>query len=151
MFEDIALKGNFILSSGRKSNIFYDFHLLSPHDTFKFTEDLHHLVQENGIDDFDFIASPAIGGIIPGYLFSLFTAKPLVIIDKKGNIRGKPVGENYICVDDVYTGGQAVANVEDALLNYNRVASAVYIFRGTELPDDLIFLEQKESELDKER
>lgn len=148
MFEEIRIEGNFTLSSGRKSKFFYDFNLLPSSEVFKYTEDLFHLTA--GIE-YDFVVAPAIGGIIPGYLFSLFAKCPLLVLDKQQLMRGGLLFsfENYLIVDDVLTSYKTADRIREYFAgDYTCLAYASYIFRGSDkdLRTGTYFLERKEEE-----
>jgi orotate phosphoribosyltransferase len=136
MFEECRLEGDFTLSSGRKSTVFYDFDLLMPHETAQYVEQLLKEVPEELWDKVDFIASPALGGIVPGFLIAFAKQKPLVIVDKEGKARG-PVFETgrYLIVDDVITSFKAANFVRASLSRRSKkleaVAAVAYMFRGS--------------------
>ena len=133
MFEECKLEGDFTLSSGRKSNVFYDFDLLGPREAAEYVElILRQLEDVINWDDVDFIAAPAIGGVVPAFLVAFAKDKPLVIVDKENNPRGPEFNSgNYLVVDDVITSFQAVNRVRGALLGPNCVGVIAYIFRGS--------------------
>ncbi len=153
MFDECRTEGDFILSSGRKSGVFYDFDLLMPSATAHYVQRLIKLLPDHIRERVDFIASPALGGIIPGYLVAFALGVPLVIVDKAGKSRG-PIRESgsYLIVDDVITSFQAANRVRDALAGLEPLGVAAYIFRGTD--EDLnkqdypaFYLSRKEQEV----
>ena len=153
MFEECRLEGDFVLTSGRKSDVFYDFDLLKPRETAAYVEQLINQVPEELWEQVDFIASPALGGIIPGFLIAFATQKPFVCVDKKGKLRGpKFTAGKYLIVDDVITSFAAANSVRTALPGMEVVAVVAYIFRGTS-PDlnkqdyPAFYLARKEEEL----
>lgn len=133
MFEECRLEGDFELSSGRKSGVFYDFDLLKPRETAAYVQQL--VDQLDGVinwDEVDFIAAPALGGIVPAFLFAFAKDKPLVIVDKEDGLRGPEFKSgNYLIVDDVITSFQAANKVKAALPGRNCLGVAAYIFRGS--------------------
>lgn len=134
MFEECRVEGNFTLSSGNTSDVFYDFDLLSPREAAEYVEQL--LRQMEPVFDWDivdFIATPAVGGIVPAFLAAFAKDKPLVIIDKGDNVRGPEFSTgNYLIVDDVITSFGAVNRVITTLgRNFNCIGVAAYIFRGS--------------------
>ena len=136
MFEECRLEGEFILSSGRESEVFYDFDLLQPREAASYVEQLIRKVPEDLWKEIDFVASPALGGIVPGFLTAFAKQKPFVIIDKKGKIRGPEFKTGkYLIVDDVITSFKAANFVRDSLSRISEKLEAVgacaYIFRGS--------------------
>lgn len=133
MFEECRLEGDFTLSSGRKSGVFYDFDLLRPREAAEYIEQI--LRQLEGVvswDEVDFIASPAIGGIVPAFLVAFAKDKPLVVVDKDNVPRGPEFqAGKYLVVDDVITSFQAANRVRDALPNSECLGVVAYIFRGS--------------------
>jgi orotate phosphoribosyltransferase len=133
VFEECKLEGSFILSSGKKSNVFYDFDLLSPHETAQYVKQLVNNIPANVFEEIGFVACPALGGIIPGFLVAFAKNKPLVIVDKEGKVRGPEFKTGkYLIIDDVITSFGAANRVRSALGEGN-VACGVgaYIFRGS--------------------
>lgn len=132
LFEECKLLGDFTLSSGRQSSVFYDFDLLKPSETAAYVEQLVRLVPKDIVKKVNFIAAPALGGIVPGFLAAFATNKPLVIVDKEGNLRGPKVkGGHYLIWDDVITSFQAVKLVRNALPDAKCLGAVSYIFRGS--------------------
>lgn len=131
MFEECRLEGVFTLSSGRKSEIFYDFDLLKPAETAEYVKQLIDQVPGEVFDRINFIAAPAIGGIVPGFLAAFATNLPLVVVDKEGNPRGPEFNAgSYLIVDDVITSFQAARHVVNALPGMHCEGVAAFIFRG---------------------
>lgn len=129
MFEEIRLEGDFILSSGRKSTYFYDFDLLSPEEMADYIKSL--------TDSFprdlkvDFVASPAHGGLVPGFLVAFALGKPFVTIDKEDKPRGPSFKSGrYLIVDDVISSFQAIDKVRNALGKNTCVGAAALMYRG---------------------
>lgn len=157
MFEECRLEGDFTLSSGRKSDVFYDFDLLQPREAANYVEQLVNQVPKEIWNTVDFIAAPALGGIVPGFLVAFAKQKPLVIIDKEGKPRGPQFDTGrYLIVDDVITSFKAANLVRDSLTRSSKGLEAVgvcaYIFRGSW--DDLgkqgypaFYLARKEQEI----
>lgn len=131
MFEECRLEGNFVLSSGRKSTVFYDFDLLKPREAAGYIEHLIRQIPEEVFMQADFIAGPALGGIVPAFLVAFAKNKPLVIVDHDGKPRGPEFkGGNYLIVDDVITTFRAANLVRAALPESRCLGVAAYIFRG---------------------
>jgi len=133
MFEECRVEGNFTLSSGRTSDVFYDFDLLTPREAAEYVEQLLRQMEPVfNWDEVDFIAAPAVGGIVPAFLTSFAKDKPLVIVDKEGHPRGPEFSTgNYLIVDDVITSFKAANRVVKALPESNCLGVAAYIFRGS--------------------
>jgi orotate phosphoribosyltransferase len=133
MFEECRVEGNFKLSSGNTSDVFYDFDLLTPREAAEYVEQLLRQMEPVfNWDEVDFIAAPAVGGIVPAFLASFAKDKPLVIIDKEGHPRGPEFSTgNYLIVDDVITSFKAVNLVIESLPESNCLGVAAYIFRGS--------------------
>ncbi len=154
MFEECRIEGDFTLSSGLSSKVFYDFDLLSPKEAASYVEQL--LAQMDGFSfdwsKVDFIATPALGGIIPAFLVAFAKDKPLVIVDKENNPRG-PVfkGGNFLVIDDVITTFAAADRVAKSLPESTCVGVVAYIFRGSHAVLNkqnypVFFLSRKEQE-----
>lgn len=132
MFEECRLEGEFTLSSGRKSKVFYDFDLLKPREAAEYVEHLVRQVPPEVFMEADFIAAPAIGGVVPGFLTAFAKGKPLVVVDKEGKVRGPEFkGGSYLIVDDVITSFSAANRVRAALPDSRCLGVAAYIFRGS--------------------
>lgn len=151
MFNECRLQGQFTLSSGKKSTIYYDFDLLNTKETVDYTKLLLEHLPKELVDKIDFIASPALGGIEIAFLIAFALNKPRVKIDKEGLIRG-PIFKNqhFLIVDDVITSYQAVNRVCKTLNENKCIGVSAFIYRGrskdlsTEFPT--IYLAHKEPE-----
>ncbi len=152
LFSECRLEGKFTLSSGRVSNFFYDFDLLSPKEVAEYVEQLITQIPEEIFEEVDFIAAPALGGIVPGFLIAFAKNKPFVTIDKGGNLRGPQFDTGrYLIVDDVITSFKAANSVQTALAGMDAVGIAAYVFRGTRADLDkqdipAFYLSRKEQE-----
>ncbi len=153
MFEECRLEGDFSLSSGRKSSVFYDFDLLRPRETAEYVEQLLKQIPDGLWDEISFIASPALGGIVPGFLVAFAKQKPFVVIDKEGKPRGPQFDTGrYLIVDDVITSFKAANSVRAALPGMEAAGVAAYIFRGSRADLDkqdypAFYLARKEQEI----
>ena len=152
-FSECRLEGQFSLSSGRKSTVFYDFDLLNTKETANYVKLLVDQLPKEMVDQIDFIASPALGGIEIAFLVAFALNKPRVKIDKTGLVRGPEFEEQrFLVVDDVITSYQAVNRVCEALESNHCIGAASFIYRGlfkdlsTEFPT--IYLSHKEPELE---
>ena len=131
MFNECRLEGQFALSSGRKSTVFYDFDLLSTEETASYAKLLVDQLPKDLVNQIDFIASPALGGIEIAFLVAFALNKPRVKIDKGGNVRGPEFrGQRFFVVDDVITSYQAVNRVCEVLEGNRCVGAAAFIYRG---------------------
>ena len=132
LFEECKLVGDFTLSSGRQSNVFYDFDLLKPSETAAYVEQLMRLVPKDLVQKSNFIACPALGGVVPGFLAAFALNKPLLIVDKEGEIRGPKIKSgSYLIVDDCITTFGAANKVRASLPEARCLGVAAYIFRGS--------------------
>lgn len=137
MFEECRVQGSFPLSSGRNSSVFYDFDLLSPRETAYYVDQLLRKFQDIiEWQTVDFVVSPAVGGIVPGFLVAFAKDKPLVILDKEDQPRGPEFREgNYIIVDDVISSFQAADKARKAMAKVGPGLKCVgvlsYVFRGS--------------------
>ena len=147
MFESIRINGDFKLSSGKKSDYFYDLYLLQPNEILKYADKL-----SDDIDckTYEYVATPAMGGIHIATMFAYCASKPLVIIGKGDEINGDRnlIGERYIIIDDVISTYQAVRRVMKILGEKDCVGAASFIFRGTEVDPHIptYYLAKKEIE-----
>jgi len=151
MFEECRLEGDFTLSSGRKSTTFYDLDLLNTEETAKYAKLLVDELPKNLVEQIDFIATPALGGIEIAFLVAFALNKPRVKIDKEGFVRGPDFrSQHYLVVDDVITSYQAVNRVRTALGDNICIGAAAFIFRGfsTDVPTEFptFYLARKEPE-----
>jgi len=153
MFNECRLEGQFTLSSGRKSTVFYDFDLLNTAETASYAKLLVEQLPKELVDQIDFIASPALGGIEIAFLVAFALNKPRVKIDKAGLVRGPEFqGQQFLVVDDVITSYQAVNRVCEALEGNRCIGAAAFVYRGhsKELSGEFptVYLAHKEPELE---
>ncbi len=113
------LKGDFLLRSGRRSNVYFDKYLFETRPALLRTagQELARLVPE----DVDRLAAPELGAVLLGGAVMLETELPLVIVRKEAKDYGtsKPVegvlepGERVCLIEDVLTtGGEALKATE---------------------------------------
>lgn len=145
MFDECKLEGDFILNSGKKSTVFYDFDLLTPQELLAYADKLCVKLQDV---EFDFVVAPALGGILLGWIVAGEFGKRLVIADKNGKMRGveKVEGTRYLIVDDVISTYGTAQEVAKNLPAYSPVGVAAFIFRGKKLGKSTYVLEHKEVE-----
>jgi len=153
MFEECRVEGAFSLTSGRSSSVFYDFDLLLPTETANYVQDLVKQVPDEILEQVEFVVSPSVGGIVPGYLAAFALRKPFVIVNKDGTKRGPEfLAGKYLIVDDVITSFQAANKVVAALPGMEPLGVAAYIFRGSRADLDAqsygaFYLARKEQEV----
>jgi orotate phosphoribosyltransferase len=130
-FQKIKFKSNDIkLSSGRHTDIFYDFFHWTPDEWHMAGEALGQRVLKNA-EDHVFVVTPAIGGIIVGYEVARFLNKPLFVFDKDKTFRPyNPPKGRYIIVDDVTSSFTTVKKIWKTLEQDNCVAVASLVHRG---------------------
>lgn len=146
MFEEARIEGDFTLSSGKKSTVFYDFDRVPPAQLLKYADQLCDKIKESGIK-FDYVVAPAIGGIILGWLVAGEAGVPLVIVDKDNKTRGTwPDKSKFIVVDDVISSYETIKRMRD-LFSDRLVGAAGFIFRGKKILPNTIVLEHKEVEV----
>lgn len=155
MFESVRLEGDFTLSSGRKSNVFYDFDLLKPEEHLAASFKLTNLCEGLSADT---IIVPALGGIIPGFLMAGAKNANLTIVTHDNKIKGRKPGFSFLVVDDVITSFGTIDRIVDLVRSecgrVHLVGVASYIFRGSEEDleegkkkyKEIRFLERKEIE-----
>ena len=104
---------------------------MSPEETAKYCKRLIELVPREIVRKINFVAAPALGGIVPGFLTAFALDKPLVLVDKEDKTRGPAfLDSNYLIVDDVITTFQAIDRVRTVLGNNQCLAAVAYVFRG---------------------
>jgi orotate phosphoribosyltransferase len=145
MFEEARIEGDFTLSSGKKSTVFYDFDRVPPQLLLQWADQLCDKIKSSGLK-FDYVVAPAIGGIILGWLVAGEAGVPLVIVDKDGKTRGNwPDKSKFIVVDDVISTYDTIKRVA-SIFSDKCVGAAGFIFRGKTLLSNTIVLEHKEIE-----
>ena len=109
------LKGDFVLRSGRRSNVYFDKYLFETRPAIlrRVGEELARLVPE-GVDR---LAAPELGAILLGGAVSMETGLPLVLVRKEAKeygtskaIEGRLESGDRVClIEDVLTtGGEAI-------------------------------------------
>ncbi len=107
------LKGHFILSSGRHSDIFLQKALVFqyPKRTAKLCKALAALVKAKVKKRIDAIVSPAVGGIIPGYETARHLGLPAMFVERQEGVFQLrrnfhlDAGMNVVVVEDVVSTG----------------------------------------------
>ena len=153
MFEECRLEGDFTLTSGKKSPIFYDFDLLSSKETMEYGVQMAELLPESLIEEIDFVATPILGGIELAFVVAGILDKPRVkVLTVEKRIRGPIIpGGRYLIVDDVISTTQTLEKVIDICRPNICVGAVALMFRGTsreDLTEDfpIFYLERKEPE-----
>lgn len=154
LFKSIRLEGDFTLTSGKKSNYFYDFERMTP-NYMTFVSGLLHEKLKNKCD-FEFTIGPAYGGIVPAHTIADFANRKFVSYNPKSNeFRGQltQVSGRYIIVDDVIsTYGTVRKTIEaatDKFPNSRCVGVACFVFRGPDIHSEFptYFLQRGEVEV----
>jgi len=106
------LEGHFILSSGRHSPVFLQkmFVFQDPARTEKLCRALAEMAREK-FGDIDIVASPALGGIVPGYETARWLGAKAIFVERENGAfklrRGFaiPQGARVLMVEDIITTG----------------------------------------------
>jgi orotate phosphoribosyltransferase len=136
---DAILEGHFILTSGLRSPVFLQKArvFMYPDKTERLCRGLAAKVRAAGVGPIDFVVSPAVGGIVPGYE----TARQLGIramwVEREdGAFRLRrfelPEGARVLVVEDIVTTGLSIRETVEALRNLGAevVAAACLIDRS---------------------
>lgn len=119
------LEGHFILSSGRRSSVFLQkmFVFMDPQRTERLCRALADLVRE-GFGAVDYVVSPAVGGIVPGYETARHLGAKAIFVEREdGEFRLRrgfaiPEGARVIVVEDIVTTGlstrECLAAIKDS-------------------------------------
>lgn len=117
------LEGHFILTSGLRSPVFIQKArvFMYPQRTERLCRALAQKVRDAGLADVDFIVSPAVGGIVPGYETARHLGVPAMWVEREdGAFRLRRFeiepGARVLVVEDIVTTGlssrETVAAVE---------------------------------------
>jgi orotate phosphoribosyltransferase len=106
------LEGHFILTSGLRSPVFLQKArvFMYPDKTETLCRALADKVKGAGLGDIDFVVSPALGGLIPGYETARHLGIPAMWVEREdGEFRLRrfemPEGARVIIVEDIVTTG----------------------------------------------
>ncbi len=106
------LEGHFILTSGLRSPVFLQKArvFMYPDKTETLCKALSDKILASGLGDIDFIVSPALGGLIPGYETARHLGVPAMWVEREdGQFRLRrfdmPKGARVIIVEDIVTTG----------------------------------------------
>lgn len=141
-FNSVRIEGNFTLSSGKKSNYFYDFEKVHPSNMTIVSELLHKEIKDDCT--FEFVVGPAYGGIIPGYIIANFSGSRFIAYDPKNNkFRGDidRMDGRYIIIDDVISTYGTIDATINAIADLSPAAKCVgvgcFVFRGDSVREEL--------------
>ncbi|SHL70763.1 orotate phosphoribosyltransferase [Roseibium suaedae] len=116
------LEGHFILSSGLRSPIFLQKArvFMYPDRTEVLCKALAEKISASGLGQIDYIVSPALGGLIPGYETARHLKVPAMWVEREdGEFRLRrfelPEGARVIVVEDIVSTGLSSRETVDAL------------------------------------
>jgi orotate phosphoribosyltransferase len=133
------LEGHFILSSGLRSPVFLQKArvFMYPEKTERLCRALAEKVKAADLGRIDYIVSPAVGGIVPGYETARHLGIPAVWVEREqGQFRLRrfeiPRGSRVLIVEDIVTTGLSSRETIDAVreLGAEVVAEACLIDRS---------------------
>ena len=136
---DAILEGHFILSSGLRSPVFLQKArvFMYPDKTEKLCRALAAKVRAAGLEDIDFVISPAVGGIVPGYETARqLGVRAMWVEREEGEFRLRrfelPQGARVLVVEDIVTTGLSIREAIAAIrkLGAEVVAAACLIDRS---------------------
>ncbi|ADZ70324.1 orotate phosphoribosyltransferase [Polymorphum gilvum] len=116
------LEGHFILTSGLRSPVFLQKArvFMYPDKTERLCKALAEKIRASGVGPIDFVVSPAVGGLIPGYETARHLGVPAMWVEREG---GKfrlrrfemPRGARVLIVEDIVTTGLSCRETVEAL------------------------------------
>ncbi|WP_106752228.1 orotate phosphoribosyltransferase [Pannonibacter carbonis] len=116
------LEGHFILSSGLRSPVFLQKArvFMHPDKTEKLCKALADKIRAANLGPIDYIVSPALGGLIPGYETARHLGVPAMWVEREGGqfrLRRFDLepGARVIIVEDIVTTGLSSRETVDAL------------------------------------
>ena len=116
------LEGHFILSSGLRSPVFLQKArvFMYPEKTEVLCKALAEKVRASNLGEIDYIVSPALGGLIPGYETARHMKVPAMWVEREdGEFRLRrfdmPKGARVIVVEDIVTTGLSSRETVEAL------------------------------------
>lgn len=136
---DAILEGHFILSSGLRSPVFLQKArvFMYPEKTERLCRALAAKVEAAGLGTIDFVVSPAVGGIVPGYETARQLGVRAMWVEREGGeFRLRrfelPEGARVLVVEDIVTTGLSIREAIEALrkLGAEVVAAACLIDRS---------------------
>jgi orotate phosphoribosyltransferase len=106
------LEGHFILTSGLRSSVFLQKArvFMHPDKTERLCKALAGKIRSAGLGEIDYIVSPALGGLIPGYETARHLGVPAMWVEREdGEFRLRrfelPKGSRVIVVEDIVSTG----------------------------------------------
>jgi orotate phosphoribosyltransferase len=136
---DAILEGHFILTSGLRSPVFLQKArvFMYPDKTERLCRGLAAKVRAAGLGPIDFVISPAVGGIVPGYETARQLGVRAMWVEREdGVFRLRrfelPKGARVLIVEDIVTTGLSIRETAEALRNIGAevVAAACLIDRS---------------------
>ncbi len=136
---DAILEGHFILSSGLRSPVFLQKArvFMYPDKTERLCRALAAKIEAAGLGGIDFVISPAVGGIVPGYETARQLGVRAMWVEREdGAFRLRrfelPEGARVLVVEDIVTTGLSIREAIAALrkLGADVVAAACLIDRS---------------------
>lgn len=117
------LEGHFILSSGRRSAVFLQkmFVFQDPVRTARLCKALAVKI-EAAYGKIDYVVSPAVGGIVPGYETARHLGAKAVFVEREGGTfklrRGfaLPAGARVVIIEDIITTGLSLRECRDSVI-----------------------------------
>lgn len=117
------LEGHFILSSGRRSAVFLQkmFVFQDPVRTERLCKALAAKIEDE-FGKIDYVVSPAVGGIVPGYETARHLKAKAVFVEREGGVfklrRGftLPAGARCVVVEDIITTGLSLRECRDSVI-----------------------------------
>lgn len=136
---DAILEGHFILSSGLRSPVFLQKArvFMYPEKTEKLCRALAAKIEAAGLGEIDFVISPAVGGIVPGYETARQLGVRAMWVEREGGeFRLRrfelPEGARILVVEDIVSTGLSIREAIEAIrkLGGKVVAAACLIDRS---------------------
>ena len=136
---DAILEGHFILSSGLRSPVFLQKArvFMYPEKTERLCRALADKIRAAGLGPIDFVISPAVGGIVPGYETARQLGVRAMWVEREdGVFRLRrfelPEGARVVVVEDIVTTGLSIREAVEAIrkLGAEVVAAACLIDRS---------------------
>ncbi|MTI42384.1 orotate phosphoribosyltransferase [Roseibium hamelinense] len=126
------LEGHFILSSGLRSPVFLQKArvFMHPDKTETLCKALADKIRAAGLGEIDYVISPALGGLIPGYETARHLNVPAMWVEREdGEFRLRrfdlPKGARVVVVEDIVTTGLSSRETVDALKSLGAEVLAV--------------------------
>jgi orotate phosphoribosyltransferase len=117
-----VLEGHFILSSGLRSPVFLQKArvFMYPEKTEILCRALAEKIRDAGLGQIDYVVSPAMGGLIPGYETARHLKVPAMWVEREdGEFRLRrfelPDGARVVIVEDIVTTGLSSRETVEAL------------------------------------